>query len=233
MVTVHSQDPIREDHAGSSLTDVAVETIRGWIVEGQLAPGEPLTENALAGRLGMSRVPVREALQRLREQGLVQVPNGRWRSAEVWRPTLRDVTDLLDVRAQLESLVCRRAAERRTDADLARLDDIMLEGRAAVEQENWAAAGQANLALHRRLAAMSGNRHLCDAIDRLGYRLAWIHVNNARLRGMDAWDEHASLIDAVRNEDADEAAAIGLAHILANVDLIVEDYLRNDNLNLA
>jgi DNA-binding GntR family transcriptional regulator len=232
MVQVDSQDPIN-DPGSVSLTDVAVDTIRRWIIEGRLAPGEPLTENALAGRLGMSRIPVREALQRLREQGLVHMPEGRWRSAEVWHPTLRDITDLLDVRAQLESLVCRRAAERRTDEELAQLDQILADGRQAAERADWAEAAKANLVLHRLLATMSGNRHLCDVIDRLSYRLAWIHQSVARLRSVEAWDEHTELIDAIRVQDAERAAAIGAAHTLQNVSLVIDDYLRSGSLNLA
>ena len=97
------------------LRDVVFENLRGAIVEGRLKPGERLMEVQLAEQLGVSRTPVREAIRKLELEGLVvMLPR---KGAYVANMSLKDLIDVLEIRASLEGLAASLAAERITDED--------------------------------------------------------------------------------------------------------------------
>lgn len=213
--------------AGSALRrnaprrDEAIAAIRTWIVDGQVRPGEPLVEAVLASQLGVSRVPVREALQTLAAEGFVEVTPGH--TARVASPTVRDLLDVYEVRAALEDLSCRSAALRRDDDDLTTLDQLVEAGSAAAQAEDWTQVEQLNVRFHRTISVASGNRHLADLI--LGYRdkLFWLHRGSARRRGVDAWVQHRQIVDLIRAGNAVEAGKAGFQHTEVNRELFLAD----------
>ena len=102
------------------LRDVVFENLRGAIVEGRLKPGERLMEVQLAEQLGVSRTPVREAIRKLELEGLVvMLPR---KGAYVANMSLKDLIDVLEIRASLEGLAASLAAERITDEDIKKLE---------------------------------------------------------------------------------------------------------------
>ncbi|MBX6395440.1 MAG: GntR family transcriptional regulator, partial [Alicyclobacillaceae bacterium] len=100
----------------------AYETIRDWILKGILAPGERLREEHLAGRLGISRTPVREALRRLETEGLVRlIPN---RGAAVTTYSPKDIHHFFNLRVLLEGYAAAQAALHRTEEDVVHLQEL-------------------------------------------------------------------------------------------------------------
>ncbi|HZE97628.1 MAG TPA: GntR family transcriptional regulator [Planctomycetota bacterium] len=145
--------PIRRN---TSLTKEVVERLRRAILTGELADGTSLPEAQTAAKLGVSRVPVREALVELERQGLVHFEeNGR----AVVRPfTDDDLSEILSLRAVLQTMAARLAAERLTDADVARLEDILEQARETRDLTDFSALDSAFhdeivvIARHRRLS---------------------------------------------------------------------------------
>jgi DNA-binding GntR family transcriptional regulator len=200
-----------------------MEAIRNWIIDGTLAPGTALVETQLANRLGVSRVPVREALQRLGQQGLVELRPGQ--SAQVVRRSARDVIELLEVRSVLAGLAASLAAKHRTDQDLDLLTGIIAEAREAVDRQDWHEVGLLNSKFHAELARIGGNHQLSALIENSRFQLAWLNQHLSRRRGGSNWDFYTELVEAVRAQDGERADAMYRSYILATKELFVADYL--------
>lgn len=186
------------------------ERLRELIIGRTLPPGQHLVETELATRLGVSRGPVREALQSLHRQGWVELRPGR--GAFVHRPGEREVDEVFAVRAALESEAAGLAAERITAADVTELRRFCSTGRAAVGKGDEAAVVAANSALHRCIASLSGVQLLCDYITSLDRRVRWFYRPLVHTRGLASWDEHDQLIAALAARDRQEAARVMRAH---------------------
>ncbi|MBI3980008.1 MAG: GntR family transcriptional regulator [Chloroflexi bacterium] len=142
--------------------DVAFETLRRWIQDGTLAPGHRLLHDDLARDLGMSRIPVREAIRRLEGEGWVVITPHR--GAVVASFSVEDVTDLFDIRISLEGLATRLAAGRISAEALQRLHDLHAELERQVAEDDIVAAEAIDAAFHRLLYATSGRPRLCHLI---------------------------------------------------------------------
>ncbi|THV32140.1 GntR family transcriptional regulator [Glycomyces paridis] len=182
--------------------------LRERIVTADLRPGQRLIERDLAAEFEVSRIPLREALQRLAGDGLVTTVPGQGSIVTV--PTPKDIADLFDVRAGLEPLAARLAAAGAGPETLRRL-------RACVDSDT-AAPVDANADFHRELVAAAGNPLLTQIMEPLEARMRWLfHLTSgadpverdpARQRR-----EHEALLEAIEAADADRAAAISLAHL--------------------
>jgi DNA-binding GntR family transcriptional regulator len=119
----------------SGAVESAYRHIRGIIIRGELTSGEVLLESRLAERIGVSRTPVREALSRLANEGLVVL--GRYRRAQVASFSMADVAEVFRLRGKLEGHAARRACLRMTAADILRLEAIEDELEAAFAELGW------------------------------------------------------------------------------------------------
>jgi DNA-binding GntR family transcriptional regulator len=188
-----------------TLVDFAFATLRDEIVRGELPPGSPLRLRDHAGRLGISPIPMREALQRLEKAGLiVWTPH---RGARVAEASIADMEDTYRVRLALESLAIREAALRFGDADedaAKRLFETYAEASKTGDADRARSAHAAfHLALYRPAAS--------PWIDRLVPQL-WDSAERYRrmaLQGLGTLDErlqeHRGLLDTCRANDADAA----------------------------
>ncbi|MFJ3901240.1 GntR family transcriptional regulator [Streptomyces sp. NPDC090025] len=184
--------------------------IRDDIVTGVYPRGARLTEEQLARRYGVSRVPVREALRTLESEGFVV--SRRHAGAQVAEPTEREAADLLDMRALLEPLGAARAAQRRTDAHLK-----VLRGLVRLGQERARRGGGADLAalggwFHETLAQAAGSPPLGALLTQLRHKIAWMYVVEPTARPVEAWAEHGAIVDAVARRDAERARALTALH---------------------
>jgi DNA-binding GntR family transcriptional regulator len=144
---------------GEPLSAIVLRTLREAIVEGRLAPGEPVVEAQLSRQLGVSRAPLREALRSLENEGLVvSVP---WRGAIVAPLTERGVNELQAFRRLLEVFAAEQALER-DDADIASLEALVAEMERCAEASDLACMNQADVRFHTRIVEMSGNQLLLD-----------------------------------------------------------------------
>ncbi|HEX3621241.1 MAG TPA: GntR family transcriptional regulator [Acidimicrobiales bacterium] len=185
--------------------------VRRRIIVGQYSPGERLTEDALAEEYKVSRIPVREALRVLASEGFVRVRP--YYGTFVAELSAGDADDLLEVRAALEPLAARLAAERRTPEQLAELRRIVAEGSEATKERRYDDVAVLNGRFHEVLGAASGNANLRGFIRELRDKIDWVYSADVRRRARDSWGEHIGIVDAIDRRDAATAARLVLEHI--------------------
>ncbi|MET7621642.1 GntR family transcriptional regulator [Streptomyces sp. NPDC005408] len=189
------------------LRDTAYAAIRDAIVRGELPPGDPVRDADLAERLGLSRAPVREALARLAEEGLVETKPQSY--TRVTRLEPRAVREAAVVVGAMHELAARAAVPLLTPADI----DAMREANARFESATRTGAVgealQADDELHDVLVRTCGNRAVAATIARhtpLIRRLEWRQF--AEASALESARLHDRLIDACAEADADAAARI-------------------------
>lgn len=192
------------------LRESVYSAILGMIVDRDLSPGQHLVESELAVMLGVSRQPVREALQWLKNDGWVDLRPGL--GAFVHTPAVDEADQLLAVRGLLETESARLAAENVTNEAVARLRELCRQGYVALETEDLATMVARGAELHAAVMRLSGNDVLVDLAGQVDSRVRWYYTPVARHRGAQSWQEHSELIDAIAAGDADRAAAVMAAH---------------------
>ncbi|WP_046468575.1 GntR family transcriptional regulator [Allosalinactinospora lopnorensis] len=192
------------------LRERVYEAMQELIISGNLAPGQHLVESELAETLGVSRQPVREALQLLNSDGWVDLRPGY--GAFVHAPTEQEVDQLLAVRCVLEGESARLAAQS-ADADgVARLRELCDQGEAAVASDDIDGMVAANAELHRYVTQLSDNKVLLDFVTQVDRRVRWYYTPIARQRGEQAWQEHRQLVNAIEKGDSEAASRIMREH---------------------
>jgi DNA-binding GntR family transcriptional regulator len=190
------------------LREAAYERIKDAIRHGVLQPGEPLSETRLSHWLGISRTPVREALQTLAQQGLVQIIPGR--AVTVAAPSMEDTFSAIHVRSILEPVVVRLAAEAISAAELEKLWQALDAMEAAVTANERAAWSQADTHYHEIISAACPNQLLGELALQIRNRVSFIAVDAKtspeRLAACTA--EHRAIVEhmAARNTQAAEQA---------------------------
>jgi DNA-binding GntR family transcriptional regulator len=187
--------------------------IREDIASGALAPGAPLVEVVMAQRYGTSRTPVREALRRLEQDGLVE-PGAR--GMRVRTRSVEEILEIYDVRITLEATAARWAADRRTELDLVRLHRAheLMEQTASTD---GAAMAETNRRFHEAVWAAGHNAALVDTLRTLNSHLVRYPATTLTRAGRwgTALEEHARLIEAIADRDALSAAKIAEEHMTA------------------
>lgn len=194
------------------LRDIVVDGIRARIYDGSLAPGVRLVEREIAEEFEVSRLPVREALRILQNEGLVESLSTR--GMIVCELTPRLISELFDVREALEQLAARQAAERVALGAAPLLDVTMAEVNDAVARGDTESAHFANSRFHDEIIQLSGNQLLAQTLEPLVGRLSWLR------RKVEDFDlihkEHQSLTDAILAGEPDAAAEEARAHVRAS-----------------
>lgn len=183
--------------------------LRDAILDGVLAPGGRLVERDLAGGLGVSRIPVRDALKALEAEGLVELRPRTWGVVREFTET--DLADLDEVREVVEPLAFRLAAQRRRRDGLIRLRRALDDERAGARADEPAVSRRGAADFHEIVTDLAENPLLSLLMQSIGNRLRWAlsqHDDFAHII-----DEHVALYEAIRDLDADRAAALARAHI--------------------
>jgi DNA-binding GntR family transcriptional regulator len=180
------------------------------IITRELQPGQHLVEKDLAAQLGVSRQPVREALQRMHTEGWVDLRPAL--GAFVHIPTEAEADQLLAARTMLETESARLAAEQATPEQIEHLWELHRIGEVALAADDQEVLVTANASLHSHIVSMSRNKVLADLIGSVDRRVRWYYLPIARARGKDAWDEHAELIEAIAADDGGRAADLMRRH---------------------
>jgi DNA-binding GntR family transcriptional regulator len=194
-----------------SFADQAYETLRASIVQGRYEPGYQLVEARLAAEMGVSRGPVREALKRLVEEGLVVDSLHRGSSVRVF--TVDEIVDLYNVRIGLESVAIRLAA--REGGPTEALRDAIDAMTAAGAAHDLAALAAHETAFHEALAELSGNDYISALFKSISaqVRMAMTLDNAAYSDPLEVAREHEPLVAAIERQDEDAAAALIVEHI--------------------
>lgn len=193
--------------------DLAYDQLRELIINGTYAPGQRMTLAELAGDLGLSQMPIREALVRLRWEGLLEgEPHKGMRVAPL---SLRDAGELFEVRRELEGLAARLACEADDPTLADDLETINATFERAHAARDFPGMGRANWDFHRRILAAAGSGQLSRALEdvwtgSLRYRLGYQRIPG---RARQTIGEHAAVIAAIRRRDPAAARAAAREHI--------------------
>lgn len=212
MTEPHSPPPLP-----ASLAEHAYHYLRQEIVTGRLIAGSPLRQEKLSGELGISRLPLREALQRLDVEGLVMLRPRR--GYFVAALNTDEIEELFDIRATLEASAGYFAALNRTDQDIADISQLLtiLDAITTSQPLDVPAFYKANRQFHQRFFACSRRRHLCrmlasahDGLDpyiRMSTNISSVEASQ---------DEHRKLFAALIASDGEKVAQLCRAHCEAS-----------------
>jgi DNA-binding GntR family transcriptional regulator len=187
------------------------ERLRDDVTAERMAPGSRVSELDLGRRYEVSRTPIREALARLEQDGLLE---RRGSGIYVRERSPDEVIDIYRVRVYLEGAVGHDAAHRRTEMDLLRLEAAAARCVSAPTDDPKIMQAL-NTAFHQALADACHNQTLHDLQDRLTVQVAKLPSTTLSYPGrwQQALEEHLALVQAIRNQDAAEAERIGRAHM--------------------
>ena len=195
------------------LRDVVFNTLRQAILKGELKPGERLLEIALAERLGVSRTPVREAMRKLEQEGLVvMIPR---RGAQVASITEKDLNDVLEVRIALENVAIEKACKLITEEELGRLWVAAKEFEKTKAEGNLVRLAEADVAFHEIIYQASDNKRLNQVLNNLReqmYRYRVEYLKEEQTRNL-LVSEHEELVKAIREGDVQKAQDISFHHL--------------------
>jgi DNA-binding GntR family transcriptional regulator len=187
------------------------ERLEQLIIYGELRPGERLVETHLASQLGVSRIPVREALQLLHRDGLVDLRPRQ--GAYVHVPTLTEVAEVFGARELVEVGAARLAAELASDETVTGLRALIERGNAAVAAGGPRDLVEANEAFHVGVARVAGNRVLGEILGVLRKRVQWYFATVVDTRSPHSWLEHGEILEAIAAKDPEHAAEAMHRHV--------------------
>lgn len=201
--------PRLERAAGAGNTgDRVRDTLAEAILTGMLPPGAHLNAEALAKQLGVSHIPVREALRSLGADGWIDYRPHL--GAYVRARTEDELVDLFEARLELEGTTTALAAERRTAEQLAELDHILARQAAATDPLDLA---RINAQFHIAVAACSQNQLMAGFVRSLSMRARFYFSAVAPDRKDESLRDHRAIVEALRRRDSAEAERIGRAHV--------------------
>ncbi len=210
-----SSSPTPGDTFFARKSDLAYDRVRALILSGDLQPGAVLPQAALAQQIGMSTTPLREALRRLKQEGLVELDAHR--DARVRPLDATEARDLLELRHNLEPLAAELAAHRRTPSDVAALEDSLARLE-ALPANPTPAQLENHQRFHAAIHQASHNALLVEMLDGI-----WVKTDRYRRQALEGGRsdeerdaraaEHRLLFEAVRDGDAASAAALMHRHV--------------------
>ena len=201
----------------------AYQHIRQKILQGELKPGDPVSARSIAKEVGMSFIPVREALARLAADGLVQHTSGL--GCFVASPDRQDLTDMYQFRELLEGFAAEQAAKQKSPELLGEMKQANQVMRAVADElqasDEWSAPQverwmNADRDFHRALIRAGGNRVVVEAEERLmtrGPMLAWTWRRRTTSASAQTLAEHDAIMAALERGDGVAARATVVEHI--------------------
>lgn len=203
------------DNNAKSLEERVYFALEEEILSGQHKRGDTLTENSLSTRLGVSRTPIRGALHRLSEEGLIEmIPN---RGAVVIGVGREDLIDIYKIRMRLEGLASAEAARKISEEDKEKLRDSVELAEFYIKKQDAERLKELDSQFHSIIYKASGNRLLYKTLSELHRN---IHVYRKRSLAVPerlavSVMEHREILSAIERGDADEADRLTSAHIAA------------------
>ena len=218
MKILESQPNLAEQVHGAILSEIS---------SGRLLPGARIIQEQIAQELGVSRQPVQQALLLLRNQGVLRDAAGR---GLIVAPLDADyVRNMYDMRAVIEGLACRKAAEINASQAAERGPALIANGRKAVQSGSVARMIAADLAFHQFIYALSENPLVAPVME-----THWTYTQRVMgevlMQGekpRDIWNQHEAMLQAIAAGAADQAEGIARQHILQAADFMVSR-LRGD-----
>lgn len=197
-----------------NLPDIVHDYLRQRIVASMVAAGSPLRQETIASELGISRVPVREALKRLEAEGLVKFRPRRGYLVSELEP--EEITEIFEIRGLLEKQGAGLAACQRTEDDIAEVEALVLAMDEALDQasDSIDLFARLNRDFHARLIACSHRPRLCHLLENLRDQVeGYVRIDAMTLgRLAEAQAEHHEIFEAFRAGDARQTARLCAVH---------------------
>ena len=187
------------------IRDDVYVSLRDWIVTGELEPGEKLKDKELASQLGVSRTPIREALRKLEDEGLVETAANRW--TRVTPITLKDAETIYPIIQKLEELALTLAFPKLSPDHIQTMQTANSDLKTALGQNNPHAAMVADTLFHQVLIDMANNRELSTILNQLKAKYQRIELAYFSEAGLllASFEEHQRLIVALKTNDLETA----------------------------
>lgn len=203
-----------------SLTDKAYIAIKNAILSLQLKPGTALVEGDLANQLGISKIPLREALHQLENDGLVyRIP---YKGVYVSGLTNKDAAELAMIRGALEGLAARLAMPKLTKGDLVQAESILEEAEQALERGDKDLCVAKGKEFHDYVIHKSGNTQLMHILENIDTRFHRFRLlsNDIRGRTAQSLEEHKRILNALKRQDMDAVERAMREHLTSvSIDL--------------
>ncbi|GGF01031.1 GntR family transcriptional regulator [Aliidongia dinghuensis] len=198
----------------------AIAILREQLLTGVIAPGARLTEMDLAASLQIARATVRQALHHLAQEGLiVLIPYTGWMVVDL---TPTDAWELYTLRAAIEALAARLAAENMTDLGQKRLKDAMAALTKAARSGSLPEAAEADFALHEAIVGLAQHRRLAEQYRIVSQQVRmFIASSDALVSGAALIDQHAPIVDAILAGDGVRAAQLSEQHNVSEGEKLV------------
>ena len=209
------------------LREVIFNTLRDAIIVGELKPGERLMEVKLAEKMGVSRTPVREAIRKLELEGLVNMLPRK--GAHVADLSVKDIMDVLEVRASLDGLATSLAAERISEDELKELKHVHYQFINFVEKENLQGSIKKDVEFHEIIYRASRNEKLIQIVNNLReqvHRFRVIYLKDY-VSVKELIKEHQEIYDAITGKDTEKAQSAAQRHIKNQEETIIKSVRRN------
>lgn len=204
---------VTTSHPYPSVVDQLVERIFQGILNGDYPPGSRITELQLVEKLGASRTPIREAIRRLNELGLVIIKPRC--GVEVASVGERDMQEIRALRAELETFALRQAMQHIREEDLEVLEQLHDDCEDRLEGGSRLDVFRQDSAFHLAIAQLAGNTYLYDALNRLDAKVMLCRMVLCRqpdkIRGTVGF--HRTILQAMRDRDTDRAVSLLREHI--------------------
>ena len=219
--------PIKLD-SYKPLRELVFESVREAIISGQLPPGERLMEIQLAEEMGVSRTPVREAIRKLELEALVvMIPR---KGAYVSGLSLKDISEVFEIRSALEGLAAELAAERITEEELENLERHLVRIADGIERGDITSVVEIDTDFHSMLYTCSRNLRLGQTINNLREQIQRFRQTSLAYPGRMrlALDEHRRIIEAISARDPELARQLAKEHI-ENAENGLMEAIRSEN----
>ncbi|SMG25429.1 GntR family transcriptional regulator [Dethiosulfovibrio salsuginis] len=204
------KDPVQFN----TTSDYVYHQLRNQIITKKLRAGQRLPEITLAKQLEVSRTPVREALRRLANEGMVQlIPNG---GARLLAPTKEEIVGTYEVRDYLERLAVKKAASRITPLQICRLEEQIELEEKSFQERDLESYLEVNNSFHRIIAEASGNIILADYIDNVlsrTYVFLVFYETFFDFQTNPSLDEHRAILKALSDHDEDLSVKLMEDHL--------------------
>ena len=201
------------DSKSPSLEEMVYSRLEEEILTGELSHGTSLGEIALAKRLGVSRTPIRGALHRLAEEGLVEIsPN---RGASVLGINVDDLVDIYRIRERLEGLASALAAERITEPELAKLSEAVDLAEFYISRNDTEHIKELDTVFHSIIYKASGSRFLSRTLSELHRKIKAYRKRSLSVPGRveKSESEHREILEAIKARNSEKADALTSLHV--------------------
>lgn len=215
-------------HSHRPLREIVYEELKMQILTGKITPGTRMMEVELAESMGVSRTPIREAIKKLEQEGLVIIEPRK--GAYASQISVKDMVDILEVRQDMEGLAAHMAAYRMTPKQMKELEAISIAYNKAVEAGNVADMIKYDTDFHNLIVESCNNSILTMMINQLQellLRFRYVYYDNIK-HAEKMPSEHSMIMEAIKDGRSDAARVSAEMHIERIKDMVMNDTIRQD-----